>query len=61
MSDLRTITELVDSAVRIESGGYSVERWDNGVLFVNAPSGEGTQIPEYAMTAALTVLFKDFF
>jgi hypothetical protein len=61
MSSLKPISQLVDEATRIEAGDWSVERWEDGTLFVNSPSGEGTGLDEAAFIAMLRQLFEEHF
>lgn len=61
MSSLKSISQLVDEAVRIEVGDWSIERWEDGTLFVQSPSGEGTGVDESAVIAMLRQLFEEHF
>lgn len=56
-----TIEQLRESADYVEAGGYTVERWHNGIYFIEAPNGEGTEVPEEAIGGMLAQLFRQFF
>jgi hypothetical protein len=61
MTDPTPISVLVDTAIKFETGGYELQRWANGILFLEAPNGEGTEVPEEAVAGALAELFRKFF
>lgn len=61
MAEQRSITELQAAAKRIDAQHYELQLWPNGTYFVEAPSGEGTEVPEEAVAGALASLFKTFF
>lgn len=56
-----TITELTSTAVGVDAQGYRIEIWNNGIYFVYAPNGEGTEVPEEAVAGVLAELFRKFF
>lgn len=56
-----SITELRKRARFLRVEGYTLEFWPNGTWFLEAPSGEGTELPEAAIGGAFAKLFKKFF
>lgn len=58
---VKTITELVAAAKKIDAQHYELQLWPNGTYFVESPSGEGTEVPEEAVAGALAQLFRTFF
>jgi len=61
MPNLASLTELREHADYVEAQGYTLERWGNGTYFVEAPNGEGTEVPEEAVAGAIAELFRRFF
>lgn len=61
MTEPKTVLQLRMTADCIRAGGYSVEYWNNGVYFIEAPNGEGTEVPEEALGGVLAELFRKFF
>lgn len=61
MSELRSITELQAMAKKVDAQHWELQAWPNGIYFVEAPSGEGTEVPEEAVVGALAELFRIFF
>lgn len=61
MAEPHTISEFEATAMRIPAEGYELRLWRNGIYFIEAPSGEGTSVPEEAVAGALAKLFKTFF
>jgi hypothetical protein len=55
------ISELRDQADHVEAQSYTLERWPNGLYFIEAPNGEGTEVPEEAVAGVLAELFRKFF
>lgn len=58
---MKTITELQAMAKKIDAQHYELQFWPNGIYFVEAPNGEGTEVPEEAVAGALAQLFRTFF
>ena len=56
-----SLAELREEADYVEANNYAVERWSNGVFFDEAPSGEGTEVPEEAVAVKIAELFRTFF
>lgn len=61
MTEPLSITELRASAQYVEVQGYTLEWWADGTYFIEAPNGEGTEVPEEAVAGALAELFRKFF
>ena len=61
MSELPSLSELRETAFIMRAEGYALEFWSNGTWFIEAPSGEGTEVTEEAVAGALASLFKIFF
>lgn len=61
MSEPVSISELEATATRIPAEGYELRLWRDGTYFIEAPSGEGTSVPEEAVAGALADLFRKFF
>lgn len=56
-----SITELEANAVRIRAGSHELRLWPDGTYFLEAPTGEGTELPEEAIEGAFAELFRRFF
>lgn len=61
MKEPTTIAEIRETADEVEASNYTVQRWLNGIYFIEAPNGEGTEVPEEALGGALAELFRKFF
>lgn len=61
MSKPLAITELRRQSKEVSAQGYTLEYWPDGTYFVEAPSGEGTQVAEEAVAGVLAELFRKFF
>lgn len=61
MTKPMTISELRRRAKYFRCEGYTLEFWANGTWFIEAPSGEGTEVPEEAVAGVLAQLFNKFF
>lgn len=57
----QSISELREQADYVEAQGYTLERWPDGLYFIEAPNGEGTEVPEEAVAGVLAELFRKFF
>lgn len=58
---MRPISQLVAEGVEIEARAWRLQRWADGTLFVESPSGEGTEISRDDLAVALCKLFDDHF
>jgi len=56
-----TIFNLRVHSKNVDAQRWRLERWPNGAYFIEAPSGEGTEVPEEAVAGALAQLFTTFF
>lgn len=61
MTEPLSISELEATAARMRAGSYELRLWSNGTYFLEAPSGEGTEVPEEAVEGAFADLFRRFF
>jgi len=61
MADLPTITELRETAARIEVGNFTLEHWRDGTYFLESPTGEGTQVTKDLLEYHLRHLFRECF
>lgn len=61
MTESPTLTQLRMTSEQIDAQGFTLEYWQNGVYFIQAPNGEGTEVPEEAVAGALAQLFRKFF
>lgn len=61
MSEQRSISELQAMAKKVDAQHWVLQAWPNGIYFVEAPNGEGTEVPEEAVAGALAELFRIFF
>lgn len=62
IDDTRTISQLVAEGVTIPAaGGWVLQRWADGTLFVQRPGGEGTEVSPVALASALQRLFDSHF
>lgn len=57
----KSISELVATAPTIHVLGYSLAQWENGVYFLESPSGEGTQVSPVELAGLLKYLFQRSF
>ena len=55
------ISELVARAPTIRVLGYSLAQWENGVYFLESPTGEGTQVDPADLAGLLKYLFERSF
>ena len=61
VTQLKPISQLIAEGAEIQCGGYTLQRWSNGIYFVEQPSGEGTEIDQDALAAKLRELFEEHF
>lgn len=60
-ASIETITNLRIHSKRIEVGDWTLEKWPNGIIFLEAPNGEGTQLNEDVLQLYLARMFAESF
>jgi hypothetical protein len=61
MASEKSITQLIAGAARIHVLGYSLAQWENGIYFLESPSGGGTQVSPIELAGLLKYLFERSF